>query len=69
MNDPVGSWADVVTNHTLDLKLESLEHRLMSRVDQRFVEMQRHFMLTVILAMMGSKLSVGGLAFAAAKLF
>ena len=42
MDRPVGGWSELVTNHTLDLKLavieariDALEHRLLGEIDRR----------------------------------
>jgi hypothetical protein len=38
-------------------------------MNEKFLEMQRHFILVVVSTMATLAISVGGLAFAAAKLF
>jgi hypothetical protein len=78
---PVG-WSDVATKRDLeltsrhldemesrfDLKLDALESRVIGKMNERFVEIQRNFILAVVTAMATLSVSVGGLAFAAAKL-
>jgi hypothetical protein len=57
---PVG-WADVVTKHDLDLRLEALEHKLSATFREEFARQTR----TMVLAYTGSMVSVVGLVFAA----
>ena len=35
MDRPPGGWGDLVTNQTLDLKIEALRHELVGTVDRR----------------------------------
>jgi hypothetical protein len=35
MDRPPGGWSDLVTNQTLDLRMEALEHKLIASVDRR----------------------------------
>jgi hypothetical protein len=35
MDRPPGGWADLVTNQTLDLKIDALRHELIGAVDRR----------------------------------
>jgi hypothetical protein len=35
MDRPVGGWSDLVTNQTLDLKIDALRHELIGSVDRR----------------------------------
>lgn len=50
MDRPAGGWSELVTNHTLDLKLavleakmDALEHRLLGEIDRRFGDIERRF--------------------------
>lgn len=50
MDRPAGGWSELVTNHTLDLKLavveariDALEHKLLAEMDRRFAEFDRRF--------------------------
>jgi hypothetical protein len=52
MDRPAGGWAELVTNHTLDLKFESLgrrfealDHRLEALESRLLAEMERRFRL------------------------
>jgi hypothetical protein len=72
---PVG-WADVatktdlaVTAQALDLKLETLENRVIARMDEKLAEQSRHFVLAMVGANSALVVTVAGLAFAAARLF
>lgn len=71
---PVG-WADVATRRDLDqlekrfdMKLEALESRLLATMNDRFLSMQRYILTVVIGSMFTLSITIGGLAFAAAKL-
>lgn len=35
MDRPPGGWGDLVTNQTLDLKIDALRHELVATVDRR----------------------------------
>jgi hypothetical protein len=35
MDRPPGGWSDLVTNQTLDLKIDALRHELIAGVDRR----------------------------------
>jgi hypothetical protein len=35
MDRPVGGWNDLLTNQTLDLKIDALRHELIASVDRR----------------------------------
>ena len=35
MDRPPGGWSDLVTNQTLDLKIDALRHELIASVDRR----------------------------------
>ena len=41
MDRPPGGWSDLVTNQTLDLKLEALEHRLTARITELSASVDR----------------------------
>jgi hypothetical protein len=60
---PVG-WADVVTKADLDLKLESLE----SRIDAKLHRVESRLLRMILISNSTAVLTVGGLAFAAARL-
>ena len=65
MDRPAGGWSELVTNHTLDLKFEALEHRfqaldhrfdalesrVLSEMDRRFTEQTWKLLSAVIAAM------------------
>jgi hypothetical protein len=65
MDRPPGGWSELVTNHTLDLKLEALESRfdaldhrfealesrLLAEMERRFSEQTWRLIATVISAM------------------
>jgi len=59
MDRPVGGWSELVTNHTLDLKLaviearmDALEHRLLAEMDRKF-RVQTWSMITAMIALFG----------------
>jgi hypothetical protein len=59
MDRPVGGWSELVTNHTLDLKLaviegkiDTLRHELTAEIERRF-RVQTWSMITAIFAAMG----------------
>jgi hypothetical protein len=56
MDRPVGGWSELVTNHTLDLKLAVLEHRLLGEIDRRFGSLAWQLIAAVIagMAVMGA---------------
>jgi hypothetical protein len=60
---PVG-WADVVTKHDLDIKLEALEFRLLAGFRAELNKQMRNFMVMSSATAIG----VGGLVLAAARL-
>ena len=67
---PVG-WADVATKHDLahqaeltKLEIEALEHRLLATFRAELLRQTR----TMIFAMLTAMITLGGLAFAAARL-
>lgn len=60
---PVG-WADVVTKTDLDLKLEALE----SSFDAKLHRMESRLLRMILITNSTAVLTVGGLAFAAARL-
>jgi len=58
MDRPAGGWSELVTNHTLDLKFETLEHRfdalesrVLAEMDRRFTEQTWKLLSAVIAAM------------------
>ena len=52
MDRPIGGWSDLVTNHTLDLKIEALRHELIAEMERRF-RIQTWSMITAIFTAMG----------------
>jgi len=36
MDRPLGGWSEVVTNHTLDLKVDALRHELIAEMERGF---------------------------------
>lgn len=64
---PVG-WADVVTKHDLDVRLEALENRVLANLRSELMATQRHILSIVLTVVLVSNLTLAGLAFAAAKL-
>ena len=64
---PVG-WADVATKHDLDQRLEITEHKLMAAFRGEMLTQTKFMVRTMIIANAASVITVGGLAFVAAKL-
>lgn len=59
MDRPAGGWSELVTNHTLDLKLavieakiDTLRYELLAEMDRKF-RVQTWSMITAIFAAMG----------------
>ena len=52
MDRPTGGWSELVTNHTLDLKLAALEHSLLAEIERR-ARVQTWSMVTALFAAMG----------------
>ena len=59
MDRPAGGWSELVTNHTLDLKLAVIEARIDTLRYELLAEMDRKFrtqtwsMITAMFAMVG----------------
>jgi hypothetical protein len=57
MDRPVGGWSELVTNHTLDLKLEVLRHELKSELHalraelHQSIRQQTWALMTVLVAL------------------
>ncbi len=67
---PVG-WGDVATKRDLlrlEHDLEQLELRMDARLDGRLHQLESRMLRTILIANSASVLTVGGLAFAAARL-
>jgi len=45
MDRPAGGWSELVTNHTLDLKFEALDHRFDAHESRLLAKMERRFRL------------------------
>jgi hypothetical protein len=65
---PVG-WADVVTVHDLDIRLETLEHKLMAAFEKGLKEQARGIYQVMATTITGAMVAVATLAFLAARLF
>lgn len=53
LDRPPGGWADLVTNQILDLKLETLEHKLIGTMEREF-RGQTRWLVTTLIAGMGA---------------
>jgi uncharacterized membrane protein len=67
MDRPPGGWSDLVTNHTLDLKIDTLRHELRAEmanlsasVDRR-LRAQTWMMMTTMIAAVGLSVSLSHL--------
>jgi hypothetical protein len=58
MDRPAGGWSELVTNHTLDLKvavldarMDAMEHRILGEIDRRFAGLAWQLLGAVIAGM------------------